>query len=105
MYRGNRISPASPVGHPGCTRCGMPYTGRAEWLDGLCPSCTAEPPEKYVSYTSGGRKMLCRPWMGEFDDQDRPIDDEGQLVRPGERSCGHSDCVSASHVRVLELAA
>jgi hypothetical protein len=46
----------------------------------------------------------CRAWLREFDDVDHPITPEGDLVAPGERLCGHKDCVEPSHI-APELAA
>ena len=76
-----------------CARCG--YGGPL--VDGLCASCTATPAKEYVAYTRDGKKLWCRPWQGEFDDQDRPVKD-GELYLPGDRLCGHSDCVSKAHI-------
>ena len=42
--------------------------------------------------------IICHPWSEELDDQWRPIDENGQLVRPGERICGLKDCVKPEHV-------
>jgi hypothetical protein len=43
-------------------------------------------------------KIYCCLWIGELDDNWHPIDDEGQLYRPGERICGLKDCVKQTHV-------
>jgi hypothetical protein len=37
-------------------------------------------------------------WTGDLDDNWQPIDEDGQLYRPGERLCGLKDCVKQSHV-------
>jgi hypothetical protein len=39
----------------------------------------------------------CLPWHGDFDEQDNPIQD-GEMYRPGIRTCGHRDCVRQSHI-------
>jgi hypothetical protein len=42
--------------------------------------------------------IYCSLWLDELDDQWRPIDEQGQLVRPGKRICGLKDCVKPEHV-------
>lgn len=69
------------------------------WPEGLCPDCTAAPQER-VEYKAGnGHRWHCRPWDGDLDDQWRPVDEDGQLILPGERKCGHSDCINSEHVK------
>jgi hypothetical protein len=36
--------------------------------------------------------------MGDFTDDDQPVDENGFAVMPGERICGYRDCVSKHHV-------
>ena len=43
-------------------------------------------------------KIECLAWNGEIDVNCNPIDDNGELYRPGERLCGAKDCVSIHHV-------
>ena len=43
-------------------------------------------------------KIECLAWNGELDDDWNPIDENGELYRPGERICGAKDCVSIHHV-------
>lgn len=43
-------------------------------------------------------RIECLAWNGELDDDWRPIDENGDLYRPGERICGAKDCVSLHHV-------
>jgi hypothetical protein len=43
-------------------------------------------------------KIECLAWNGELDDDWNPIDENGDLYRPGERICGAKDCVSIHHV-------
>jgi hypothetical protein len=42
--------------------------------------------------------IVCNPWSGDLDDFWRPITDDGDLYRPGERVCGLKDCVKFTHV-------
>ena len=45
------------------------------------------------------KKGKCLPWHGGFAKDDViPLDDDGRLVLPGVRGCGHNDCVNPSHV-------
>jgi hypothetical protein len=59
----------------------------------LCTSCRAKP--SYVITTKAGK---CRPWRGETDEDLNPIDNHGNLVLAGIRSCGYKDCMSVEHV-------
>ena len=44
-------------------------------------------------------KGKCLPWHGGFAKDDvTPLDDDGRLVLPGVRGCGHNDCVNPSHI-------
>jgi hypothetical protein len=43
-------------------------------------------------------KIECLAWNGEIDDNWNPIDENGDLYRPGERICGAKDCVDVNHV-------
>jgi len=43
------------------------------------------------------------PWHGGFAGDDvTPLDDDGRLVLPGVRGCGHNDCVNPSHIMKRE---
>lgn len=42
--------------------------------------------------------LYCYPWQGELNDDWYPVDDNGDLVKPGERVCGHKDCVNSNHI-------
>jgi len=42
--------------------------------------------------------IVCNPWPYELDELWRPITDDGDLYRPGERICGLKDCVRLVHV-------
>jgi hypothetical protein len=79
-----------------CRRCGFKWSVAAEFKDRtdlLCKSCRTKP-AKVIQY--GG--LRCEPHAGLFDEFDRPIAESGELLLPGERVCGHSDCVNAKHV-------
>ena len=43
-------------------------------------------------------KIECLAWNGEVDDDWNPIDENGDLYRPGKRICGAKDCVDLNHV-------
>jgi hypothetical protein len=43
-------------------------------------------------------KLRCIPFQGALDLELNPVDDEGVLVHPGERICGHTDCVNPAHI-------
>lgn len=64
-----------------------------------CYSCRAK-----AVVTVHGPHGKCLPWRGAFADDDvTPIDSVGNPVLPGRRVCGHSDCVSQSHVVDSEI--
>ena len=49
------------------------------------------------------KKGKCLPWHGGFAGDDvTPLDDDGRLVLPGVRGCGHNDCVNPSHIMKWE---
>jgi hypothetical protein len=48
--------------------------------------------------------IVCNPWPFELDEQWRPITDDGDLYRPGERICGLKDCVRLVHVIPAQVA-
>ena len=77
-----------------CHKCGIVWVvaPKKKKTADLCVSCRAKP-AKTVKY--GGES--CIPHHGKFDALDRPVLD-GILFMPGERSCGHSDCVNEQHV-------
>lgn len=58
-----------------------------------CASCTAKP-----AVTIKSAYGVCRPWRGDFDDNDNPLDTKGRLYRPGIRLCGNRDCVARNHI-------
>jgi hypothetical protein len=58
-----------------------------------CQSCRAKP--QLTVKTAYG---VCIPWQGDFDDNENPLDKDGNLYLPGMRKCGYSDCVEPDHV-------
>jgi hypothetical protein len=59
----------------------------------LCQTCRRK--EKKIDY---GHAQPCKPWQGDFDDSDNPLKN-GRLYLPGERVCGHRDCVEKKHIK------
>jgi len=89
-----------------CAQCGqgIPATtvekrksrGDENWL--LCADCVRVETRciQYIHPVLG--KIFCYPHKGELDELWRPLDDLGGLFRPGERVCGHKDCVNLNHI-------
>jgi hypothetical protein len=59
----------------------------------LCASCRAKP-AKTVRTKYG----VCKPWHGDFDADDNPLDEFGKPYRAGKRLCGNRDCVNEEHI-------
>ena len=79
-----------------CRRCGFVWVvapDKRGRKDLLCISCRAKP-QKSIQYGS----LRCIPHTGDLDSKLRPIDENGSLFMPGERVCGHSDCINPKHV-------
>lgn len=79
-----------------CKRCGFtefvaPDKRRRD--DRLCSDCRARP-RRSIDY---GFDKPCKPWRGDFDELDNPIED-GHFVMPGKRVCKHSDCCEITHI-------
>jgi hypothetical protein len=81
-----------------CERCGIDwkfpsnYLSRESYDVTLCKDCKQKPLGRVYKNND-----YCEPWHGLFDDDDNPIKD-GELYKPGVRSCGHRDCVRAGHI-------
>lgn len=58
-----------------------------------CASCVAKPIARLKT-----KYGYCRPWHGEFDKMENPVNDDGSLVIDGFRKCGYSDCVEPTHI-------
>jgi hypothetical protein len=90
-----------------CLRCGVMEPVRVGALDkraerghnGQCSSCNARPMQQI---RRGSKGDFCRPWHGEFDDNDNPMKN-GRYYLPGERVCGHRDCVNKKHIVMPEI--
>lgn len=77
-----------------CFRCGWTWVVNPKKHKGrmLCASCRAKP----VTTIQYG-KTRCISWHGAYAaDGVTPVVD-GKPFMPGERTCGHSDCVAAGH--------
>lgn len=83
-----------------CERCGVvedtkamqKYFGRTE--KALCESCRFTRRNK-IKNADGS---VCHPWHGVFDDDDNPLDDQGNIYLDGVRVCRHKDCVNPEHI-------
>lgn len=42
--------------------------------------------------------IQCTVFLGELNDDWNPVDEDGQLFRPGQRICGLKDCVNLTHI-------
>jgi hypothetical protein len=78
-----------------CERCGYEWSvssRRGKFI--LCASCRARRVQT-ISAVEG----KCFPWHGSFAaDEITPLDDDGNPMFPGVRSCGNNDCVNVAHV-------
>jgi hypothetical protein len=70
--------------------------GRADWDH--CVDCTAKPLSKMTVHHPALGQIQCYPHKGEVNDLWQPLDDSGQLYRPGVRLCGFKDCVNSNHI-------
>lgn len=57
-----------------------------------CRMCRSH--ENSIDY---GHDDPCIPWRGDFDEDDNPVKGT-RLYLPGNRICGHRDCVAESHI-------
>lgn len=79
-----------------CRRCGFKWAVAADKRnrkDLLCINCRARK-QNVIQYG----KLRCEPHQGLVDQDLNPIDEQGRLVKVGERVCGHRDCVNDSHI-------
>lgn len=99
MVKASRVVPPKK-GPVCCSRCGRQRRERERLVwESECTDCQgAEAPADQLLYYRGSKAIVCMPWQGEYDANDHPIDDLGQLVLPGPRSCGHRDCINPEHV-------
>lgn len=84
---------------PTCRKCGIldESSGmekrQAKGLSIICASCRARPAR--IIRTAYG---VCRPHHGNYDEDENPLDDAGNLYRPGKRLCGYRDCIEITHI-------
>jgi len=93
-------------GMSACDRCGQPVCRRviAKRLTrksenpNYCFACVAKPVARigYMHPVLG--EIWCIPHVGDLNDDLYPVTDLGELYKPGERICGHRDCVNSQHV-------
>jgi hypothetical protein len=83
-----------------CIRCGIEIDPtillkRKERgnLDSQCKDCRMKPLREVKN-----NKVICRPWVGELDEDLNPIDAKGRPYLPGARTCGFKDCVNRQHI-------
>jgi hypothetical protein len=86
-----------------CVRCGLEYlseiaTERAleEGRKIVCADCRRSK-VKVIKYWIDGVATFCRPWHGDFDDDDYPVDDKGKRFTGEVALCGHKDCIAFEH--------
>ncbi|NBR24219.1 MAG: hypothetical protein EBU08_10690 [Micrococcales bacterium] len=90
-----------------CIRCGQSIPV-STWVKRLarktenwdtCKDCLSVNPITHIQYkhpTLG--YIFCYPHQGEVDDLFRPLDEAGNLFRPGERVCGHKELDEAGNL-------
>lgn len=84
-----------------CDRCGQTVKGNTRETrkrrgddSRECTDCRRA--QAFVITKDG---VTCKPWHGDIDlDTMQPLKD-GKPYLPGERSCGHSDCVNTDHIQ------
>ena len=91
-----------------CPQCGIEFDmdvihkrrARGD-MDTLCRDCRDTAPgwrlKLAITHPILGR-IECRPYRGDLDENWNPIDEHGNLFMPGERICGHKDCVAKKHI-------
>jgi len=79
-----------------CRRCSfewaVPYEKRGR-KDLLCINCRAKK-QTVITY----KGLRCEPHQGLVDADLNPIDEQGRLLKQGERICGHRDCINDAHI-------
>ena len=77
-----------------CARCGIDRDLPIKKQTGkeFCKGCRVKV-EHVVRYAEG----VCLAWRGDFDAEDNPIHN-GNMFLPGERTCGHKDCINPEHI-------
>jgi len=77
-----------------CDRCGInrDLPAKKQKKPELCKGCRIKI-EHAVRYDN----EVCLAWRGDFDSNDNPMHN-GKLFLPGQRSCGHRDCINIEHI-------
>jgi len=99
-------TPVIETGYIFCLQCGQIISyeawtrrkarGRSDWKE--CADCRAVPSRAIMWTHPALGRITCFPYRGELDDNWNPINAVGDLYRPGERICGHKDCVNTKHI-------
>lgn len=107
--RTNRLDNSTNIFNEGdmfCERCGQ-IIPKSTWEKAKsrnkpdwdhCQDCKATPKQKLVVNHPILGKIECIPYTGELDELWRPINAVGDLYKPGERLCGHKDCINSRHI-------
>ena len=107
--RTNRLDNSTSIFNEGdmfCERCGQ-IIPKSTWEKAKsrnkpdwdhCQDCKATPKQKLVVNHPILGRIECIPYTGELDELWRPINAVGDLYKPGERICGHKDCVNSRHI-------
>ena len=107
--RTNRLDNSINIFNEGdmfCERCGQ-IIPKSTWEKAKsrnkpdwdhCQDCKATPKQKLVVNHPIFGKIECIPYTGELDELWRPINAVGDLYKPGERLCGHKDCINSNHI-------
>jgi len=107
--RTNRLDNSTSIFNEGdmfCDRCGQ-IIPKSTWEKAKsrnkpdwdhCQDCKATPKQRLVVNHPILGKIECIPYTGELDELWRPINAVGDLYKPGERLCGHKDCINSNHI-------
>jgi len=86
-----------------CRRCGIEFGSeslveryRETNQEFVCADCKRVP-ATVIKYKSGLGEDFCRPWHGDFDADDNPIDLFGRKFAGDVALCGHRDRVTQAH--------
>jgi hypothetical protein len=107
--RTNRLDNSTNIFNEGdmfCDRCGQ-IIPKSTWEKAKsrnkpdwdhCQDCKATPKQRLIVNHPILGKIECYPYDGELDELWRPINAVGDLYKPGERLCGHKDCINSRHI-------
>jgi hypothetical protein len=71
---------------------------RPDW--DLCADCKMTPRNSIRNQHPSLGNLICLPHQGEVNEHWQPLDESGQLYRPGLRICGYKDCIALKHIVV-----